>query len=499
VSTRTPSAPGAPPAVRSADPVAAAFARERALPGSALAEIDLNARDHRRLGQLGFTYLGQPLFMDRAEIAAFGGDLMRVVALLRDLPFRMFDADVARTCAALGIDPAKARLIKAFSRQPALPFGRIDAYHDGESLKILEFNATSAAGGQEWVSDVSAEMLAFPSFRAFADRHGLTYVDTGEVLARDLRAAAARITGGSAPVVAVVEGRGGLRTYGRAWYPLREILREHGFTCHIGEIDDLRFVGGRVYCGDAAEPVDIVYRVFDLAQVVADPASLRAAESLRDAHEDGSIVLWTPLETEIHRNKRWLAILSDPRRGAPLSVDERALVDRVLPWTRELTKDTERDDPGLWSVLSEHRAELVVKPFDGFGGRGITYGWLVDDEQWCERLRTAAADGAVVQRRVVPRPEHVYDPATGAMTAWDACWGMFWTPSGFAGAGARLVPAGSPVTVDRSAKRMAGLFLHGAEQSGAEPHGAGPDGAESHGGESHGVRHHGAAGGEEAA
>jgi hypothetical protein len=54
----------------------------------------------------------------------------------------LFDGDFARYCDAIGIDRRSASLISRFPGGSQL-YGRADMYHDGTSLKLLEFNIDS--------------------------------------------------------------------------------------------------------------------------------------------------------------------------------------------------------------------------------------------------------------------------------------------------------------------------------------------------------------------
>ncbi|GGU99613.1 hypothetical protein GCM10010495_07760 [Kitasatospora herbaricolor] len=433
------------------------FNRELARPGSPLLGIDLGSDRFPALTGLGYRYLSRPMFFGEEEIRRFEADLLGVVDLLTSLPERLFDGDAERVCRALGVDPAKAALVGGFGKERPARFGRVDAYHDGESLKILEFNASSQTGGQEWVGPAAAALLEFEGFRSFAGRHGLHHLDTTALLAGALRAAGAAVSAPE-PVVALIEGPGGMAAYGHAWRPLQRLLRAEGLECHLGEIGDLRVRGGRVLLGEVT--VDVVYRLFDLDQVVGHPQGRELAGQLRDAHQDGRVALWSPLETDLNANKRWMAYLSDPRLRSHLSTEERRLVDRVLPWTRALTPGATAHGRELLELCRERREHLILKLDESFASQGITCGWLVDDRQWEQALRQAASVGAVVQERVVPRQEPVFDPVTGRTEPWDSCLGLYWMPSGFAGGGARLVPSGRPFTLEAEHKRLAGIYLY---------------------------------------
>ncbi|MFD4218813.1 hypothetical protein [Streptomyces griseus] len=438
--------------------------RELARPGSELARIDLNGGRFERLHTFGVPRLSRPLLLGAGEIRALGEDLMVLVGLLTTAHLRLFDGDPQRLATELGIPEVQARLMCRPRTRPAPPFGRIDAYHDGESLKVLEVNASSDAGGAHWVSEIPEALQEFPHFREFAGTHGLRHTDTVGMLADALREVAAPVTSGHDPVVAVLEGPGGLAEYGDAWRPLTEALRLRGLDCHLGEITEVTFRDGRVLLGDV--PVDVVFRVFSLDQVTADAENSEKTERLLAAHEDGRVALW--ITPQAGDNKRFLAHLSDPRLRGHLSDEERRVVDRRLPWTRALPDAAALDgDRELAEQLRDERERLILKPDTGFGGQGIVRGWETDDDAWWRALRAAAAGGAVVQRRVVPRAERLYDPATGRTADWEACWGMFYLPSGYAGGGGRLIPVGAPSDIPLDQRRVAGLFLCPDDATGA--------------------------------
>lgn len=79
-------------------------------------------------------------------------------------------------------------------------------------------------------------------------------------------------------------------------------------------------------------------------------------------------------------------------------------------------------------------------------------------------MRAAVGRGGyVAQERVVPRPEPVYDPATGDVDDWIAALGVFLTDEGYAGTHARANRADGGAIVGMSSNpdtRMVGVFSH---------------------------------------
>ena len=156
----------------------------------------------------GHRLLSRPMFIREREILGRADDLTHLLDLMTSLPDRLFGGDFARYCEALGIDRRSARLISRFPGGPQL-YGRADMYHDGTSLKLLEYNIDSGLGGTDR-AEISRLLLEVDAFRDFADQHKLSYVHTGERIARTLRKVAEPVTDGDTPVVAFVEADGGL-------------------------------------------------------------------------------------------------------------------------------------------------------------------------------------------------------------------------------------------------------------------------------------------------
>lgn len=422
-------------------------------PGSRLGRAVEQVRNAASLAAWGGEFLNRPLFVDGAELRAFGDDLHQLLGLLLSLPERLFDGDLERFGAAVGVDGERGALMRRLGVIPPA-VGRADVYHDGDSYRLLEFGIGSDHGGWDRSGEVPRAFLRDNAFAEFAADQGLDYTHSPTELARALRGLA-----GGDPVVALVEGPGALAELNGAWQPVRDALRECGIRCHLGELGDLSVREGRLYL--AGDRVDVVYRCFDTDQALTDPDSLAQAERILKMHEAGDVVLWTPLETNIFVEKGCVALLSDHERSDSFSAAERALIDRAVPWTRLLSEPSLRAEPDLLDRCRAERARLILKPAGLFGGHGVVPGWEATDREWDEALRASASTTAIVQRRVVPRTEPVIDEASGQELPWHAVYGFYYTPTGFAGIHARVAPVDRSavigLTTNRSV-RSAGVF-----------------------------------------
>ncbi|OKJ63264.1 hypothetical protein AMK27_09945 [Streptomyces sp. CB02009] len=404
--------------------------------------------------------LPRPWFVRASDTAAFARDLEGLFELLVSLPLRLFDGDLDRYAAEVGIDPPLAALLRRGGSGVPARFGRADAYHDGTAFKLLEFNLGSEVGGLD-MAVFNRGLLRVPAFAAFAREHRLDHVDIAARTAAVLRdRAAPALSGGGEPVVGLIEGRGGVGPYGRLMRATVEAMAEQGIDLRIGEIDQVRARADGKLTLDGT-PLDLVLRNFAASQLLDDPAGPDVAEPFFRAHRAGRTVLFTSLESGFYAHKSALALLTDPRRRDAFDAGERALVDRVLPWSRTLHATAPAE---LVDLCRERRDRLILKPGAGYGGLDTFVGWECTDAEWDKAVRVAVERGGyVAQERVVPRPEPVYDPATGDVHDWIAALGVFLTDEGYAGTHARANRADGGAIVGMSSNpdtRMVGVFSH---------------------------------------
>lgn len=456
-----------------ADPVTAAYLAEAAVPGSPLPTVIGEVRlPPALMAVTGGRLLPRPLFVAEDRLERCAADVRRLFELLTTLPQRMFDGDLHRYCAALGIGGRKERLLTRGDGTPPPLYGRADLAFDGEQFRLLEFNVGSEIGGIDRSGAIPALLAGAAGLRAFTAEHRLAYHDTGRLVAEALRAAARPVAPQGAPVVALLEGPGGLARFGPGWQALAQLMRGLGLDFLVSEVNALRRRGDRLAVD--GRTVDLVLRCFTVEEVLAHSDGEAMLEPLLRAHDAGTTVLWTPLESQLFDSKGCLALLWKLRRQGGLAAQDAALVDRLLPDTRALPRGFDRDGraaraaaagppPDLLEYCMEYRQELILKPFSESGGEGIVAGWEVDEARWRRALADTGGEGAVVQRRAATADEPVVDPLTGVVRNWHAVWGLFMTPAGHAGCYGRAVPraAGSVIGMAANAAACtAGVFTY---------------------------------------
>jgi hypothetical protein len=278
-------------------------------------------------------------------------------------------------------------------------------------------------------------MLAAPVLSEFVAEEGLTYRDTLAGIARALLACAEASDADVRPKVAIVDAPHSFTELAPRYHALARQLGDHridAFACGASQVS---FEGGRLVADGRA--IDVVYRWFVLDDLRSGAYELELFEPILKAYERGRVAVFAPFDVELYGNKQALALVSDPRYRGAFTDEETALVDRLVPWTRELEQSRTTvggEEVDLLEHCRENRDELLLKPSFAYGGAGISPGWQMGDDEWRHALEEAGRGHYVVQRRVRPLTEPFLDEATDAVADVVLTWGVFLGTDAFDGA-----------------------------------------------------------------
>jgi hypothetical protein len=411
--------------------------------------------------------IDRPWFADASRLQRFADDLDTFMSLLLSLPGRLFDGDLRRYCDALGLDGRRAKIMTYQASEHPARYARPDAYDNGTSFKLLEFNICSALGGLDHAL-INRALLEVDEFRGFAERNQLGYVDPTEEAARTFHKIADPIATGDRPVVAMVEWKDCIAAYINRMRVFQEAMGRAGIDVRLAEVDQLVEKGGKLFLDGT--PIDIALRYFSVDDICSVPSGEEMIQPILRANDAGKTLLYTPLESYLYSNKACLALLSDPRWRAAFSTTEAELIDRILPWSRLLEPCPVQVGGGTVDLIDYCRAnrrQLILKPRAGFGGKGAVAGWDTSERDWLDALTTLSARSYIVQERVVPQAEPVCDAGTGAVNEWIPVWCFFLTEEGYAGSSflrAIRSDAGAVISAELRAKTTS-VFTFPAESA----------------------------------
>jgi hypothetical protein len=324
----------------------------------------------------------------------------------------VFDGDVGRLCDFLGTPAAEARWVALDPGPPDVVLSRLDAFVTPDGPRFIEINSDAPAGFG--YSDRMARLFEqLPVFREFARHVPVSYLPSDEGLVRAV--AAQRRADGTAERcrIAIVDWAE-VKTR-----PDQEILREafaaRGFECLLADPREVEVVRGRLHAAGA--PVDLVYRRAVLSELVEHEEEVR---TFLEAYRQQLCPVVNSLRCRLSEDKAFFAILTDETFAPLMDEGERALLGRVLPWTRRVaerrTLKAQREVDLVPFIIKE-RESLVLKPAHAYGGRSVFLGSETEPGEWERVVQAALETPWVVQERVtIPEePFPVLDEETGEL------------------------------------------------------------------------------------
>lgn len=280
----------------------------------------------------------------------------------------------------------------------ASPTSRLDAFYDADAgaLSFTEYNAETPAG-LAYGDALSEAFLALPvvgeflheyELRPIPARHGVLFPLLDSF--RSWRGTREQ------PRIAILDWRE-VPTYNE-FVLFERYFHSLGIPCIIADPRELEYAGGTLRAGDFH--ITLIYKRVLISELVArggiDHPVIRAVR-------DGAACMVNPFRCKILHKKASLAVLSDERNAHLFTPEQRDTIDAHIPWTRVVAERAtvfQGDRIDLLPWIAANREELVLKPNDEYGGKGIVLGWEVDDDTWADALRAGVESPHIVQRRI---------------------------------------------------------------------------------------------------
>jgi uncharacterized circularly permuted ATP-grasp superfamily protein len=313
-------------------------------------------------------------------LEAFLADVYGPQQALHDgiIPRRVVVSSSAYSRAAHGVEPVNGVRVHVAG---------IDLIRDEVGdFRVLEDNVRTPSGISYVVENRRAMTRVFPEL--FATHRVRPVSGYPARLLRALRAAAPQ--GVSAPNVVVLTPG----IYNSAYFEHSllarlmgvELVEGRDLTCRNGTVW-MRTTGGE-------QRVDVVYRRIDddyLDPLHFRPDSLVGCPGIINAARNGHVTIANAVGNGVADDKLVYTYVPDLIR---YYLAEEPLLPNV---------DTHRlDEPAECEWVLDHLDELVLKPVDGSGGKGLVIGPQASDEQLAALRQTVAADprGWIAQRVV---------------------------------------------------------------------------------------------------
>lgn len=282
------------------------------------------------------------------------------------------------------------------------PSARLDSFWSESNWQFVEMNAESPAS-IAYCDVLSQTFLDLPVFGGWLRESGYKvdlllarerFLEQIERVWQEFRSNRAPIrTFSERPNIAIVDWAG--VPTATEFELFKQYFEQHGYPTVIATPQSLEYRDGRLYAGDFV--IDIYYKRVLTSELLARPD---AAQATVPAYEDGAICMINSFRAKLLHKKMSLALLHDDANAHLFSEAELRTIRAHIPWTRKVvegytTRDGERLD--LLPFIVDNRQNLVLKPNDEYGGKGVVIGWETSDAQWRETLQEAVQSSYVVQ------------------------------------------------------------------------------------------------------
>ena len=292
----------------------------------------------------------------------------------------------------------------AFAIEPgyrvANPTGRLDSFlspnPQGEpTLHFVEYNAETPAGaGYEDL--LGQSFLELPVMQRFQRQYQLTMIPLRGQVLDTLLTMHQRANRHTPPTIAIVDWDE-VPTYSE-FEIFNEYFHKQGVDSFITSPERMDYHNQTLYSDGKA--VHIVYKRVLCHEFLA---RYGLDHPLIEALRDGRVTLVNPFRCKPLHKKMSFALLSDEQYAEFYTPQQREAIRRHIPWTRKVADshtllDGRKID--LLPYIAEHRQELVLKPNDEYGGKGVVIGWETTHDEWVAALKKAIHEPSIVQRKV---------------------------------------------------------------------------------------------------
>jgi hypothetical protein len=409
-----------------------------------------------------------PVWIDSALSHQLGSVAVGLTRLFRTLPRRFFGGDAVAVAEFLGLDATTVAMLLAEPHLLDQTLCRGDFLLTPDGPKLLELNLGNLGGWQ--FSALEPLYLQRPDVLEFLTQEGLQACPSGSIgalfrhilghaLENPLTTAA---SSGPLNLLIVVSNDGATsfashprRLYQRELLSMvKELAPGRAVRLQLARVQDLTFPGGEVH-------VDGVRY-----HAVIEQNDTEASREIFRSFKAGQVHCYTSPHGMVLGDKRWLALLSSRSESPLFSGEERALIHRAIPWTREVGAQTTMFrgiEHFLPELLQRRRTELVLKAGQGYGGAQVHVGRALEEAEWQALVERALEEGGWIVQEYLEPVMPVLQAGEEGTAPHRIVWGLMVFGETYGGPYLRLAPEslGAVVNVARGARVGLALEVSG--------------------------------------
>ncbi|MBS2040690.1 hypothetical protein JST97_37230 [bacterium] len=315
---------------------------------------------------------------------------------------------------ALGLSEDERRLCAVDPGYPEFSVtSRLDSFMLGGKVRFVEYNAESPAG--IGYNDVMQDVFLSTSvMKEFIREFPCKPLYTSETLLNSLLDCYKTWGGTDKPCIGIVDYEG-LPTR-HEFEIFRRFFNSRGYQCVVADPRKLDYNGERL--AFEGQTINLVYRRLLTTEFLE---RYDVAKPVWEAYRDRKICMVNNFRAKYLHKKAIFALITDPVYQDGMTPEQLFAVYTHVPWTRRVadvrTTDVEGRNIELLDWVRKNRRQLVMKPNDEYGGKGIFVGWEMNDDDWDKAIQTSLESFYLVQNKVEVSRE-VYPTWDGKTVHW---------------------------------------------------------------------------------
>lgn len=314
----------------------------------------------------------------------------------------------------IGLTPEERPLVAVDPGYPEFSVtSRMDSFLLGGKVRFVEYNAESPAG--IGYNDIMQDVfLATDLMKEFLREYPCQPLYTSDRLLKSLIDCYRTWGGTDKPVIGIIDYEG-LPT-AHEFEIFRRFFNSRGYQCVVADPRKLDYDGEHL--SFEGQNINLVYRRLLTTEFLD---RYDACKAVFEAYRDRKICMVNSFRAKFLHKKAIFALITDPAYQEGMSPEQLFSVYTHVPWTRRVedgkTTDMEGKTIELLEYVRKNRRNMVMKPNDEYGGKGIFVGWEMDEAEWDNAIQTSLESFYLVQTKVEVSRE-VYPTWDGQGLQW---------------------------------------------------------------------------------
>jgi glutathionylspermidine synthase len=333
----------------------------------------------------------QPMFFDQNDVqrfeylvTTFSSILKKVIdEYVRNPEFRSYFDFPSLMEELILIDPGYAM---------PFPMARFDIFYSyNNDFKFCELNTDGTSGMNE-SNPVEKAVLSSQILKVLQKKYRISYFELFLPWIEELLTCYSEYsnTTNPKPNIAIMDWEG-VATI-EEFKVFQQMLMHKGYKTVICDPRELKYKNDKLYFLDT--PIDLIYRRALTFEMCEREAEVR---DVLNAYADGNVCIVGPFRSHIIHNKRIFSILRDTSKIGFLDDDERAFIEKHIPFTKELSH------PDAEKLARNNKDEYILKPMDRYAAKGVFIGADHTSEEWNNILNSIQEkESYLVQQFIKP-------------------------------------------------------------------------------------------------